>query len=173
MKNRGYVVLAGTVLLALLVPTVTRSMDGTAPSVGDFLARLAVLTGQQQRERRGHADATQVFALTADLDRSAPLTYGAISRIAADLGVAVTPPAVPAAPVSAERASAIAGLIATSYTMGGVVTPGENPSQCLTSDNRGTCVDCCKAATGLTGQYCGRFCHANVSPPPSPGEPEP
>src|SRR5881296_3003421 len=103
MKSRGYLVPAATMLFTLLAPGVTRSMDRTGPTVGDFLARVAVLTGEQQRERSGTADATKVFDLTADLERSTPLTYGAISRIAADLGIRVTTPAVPAGPVSAER----------------------------------------------------------------------
>ena len=171
MNRKGYLAPAVAMLLVFLVPGVNRATDRATPTVGDFLARVAVLASQQQRGES--SDAARVFELTAGLDRSEPLTYGGISRIAADLGVSVTPHAVPTAPVSAERASTIAGLLASSFAVGGVATPGEPPNECLSSDNRGVCVDCCKAATGLTGQYCGRFCHANVSPPPSPGEPAP
>jgi hypothetical protein len=83
-------------------------------------------------------------------------------------------PANPMSPVSAEGASAIAGVIAMGYAAHGAAGSVEDPpNQCLSSENRGSCVDCCKAAAGASGQYCGRFCHANVAPPPSPGEPTP
>ena len=172
MNRKSYLAPVVATMLVFFVPAVSRATDRAIPTVGDFLARVAVLASQQQTGG-GSSDVTRVSKLTAGLDRSEPLTYGAISRIAADLGVSVTPHAVPTAPVSAELASTIAGLLAASFSAGGVVTPGEVPNACLSSENRGVCVDCCKAATGLTGQYCGRFCHANVPPPPSPGEPTP
>jgi hypothetical protein len=70
------------------------------------------------------------------------------------------------------RIPALAGHIAAIIVVGSA-TLTDGPSQCLTSEDPGSCVDCCKEATGLTGAHCGRYCHANVPPPPSPDEPVP
>jgi hypothetical protein len=48
---------------------------------------------------------------------------------------------------------------------------GSGPEQCLSERNHGACVTCCKEVTGLSGPFCGRYCHSDVPPPP--GEPQP
>jgi hypothetical protein len=46
------------------------------------------------------------------------------------------------------------------------------PAACLSERNHGTCVDCCKEATGAPANVCSRFCKIVVPPPPEP-QPEP
>jgi hypothetical protein len=176
MKTRKGVALAGLVIaLSVGISGVAYSSDSAPATVGQFVKRLAVATQTQpSTTKASNGAATRTVAAWADLDPNSPLTYGTVYRIAADLGVQVAPPANPNAVVSSAQAGVIAGLISTSRGATGVAIPVDDvPSQCLSSDNRGKCVDCCKQASGDGGQFCGRFCHQNVPPPPSPGEPTP
>lgn len=151
------------------------SSDPAPATVAQFINSLAIKAGPQPVDAKTSKAATAKPAAAWDgLDSSAPLTYATVSRIAHDLGVQVTPPANPDAVVSSAQAGAIASLITAARGGASVSLPADEvPNQCLTSDNRGKCVDCCKSASGEDGQFCGRFCHANVAPPPSPGEPQP
>jgi hypothetical protein len=144
-------------------------------TVGDFLKKVAVAAGEQPRDARAASETQKQRGLgeNGEYDLSAPLTFGIVARIAGDLGVTVTPPSDSTRLVSAAQAGLIAGYIGANSAEATVSTLTVPPDQCLSSANRGACVDCCKAATGLTGKYCGQFCHANVPPPPSPGEPQP
>jgi hypothetical protein len=176
MKMRKGVALAGlVVVLSVGVSGSTYSSDSEPATVAQFVKRLAIEANVQPSTMAVSKGATPRPATAwADLNSSAPLTYGTVSRIAADLGVRVAPPANPDAVVSSAQAGAIASLIAAARAGASVGIPSdETPDQCLSSSNRGACVDCCKQASGLGGQFCGRFCHANVPPPPSPGEPQP
>jgi hypothetical protein len=161
------------VIFAAIVPGVVHSADQARATVGGFALRVSSLTSGQSAETGDVTTVMKRFGLPEGLDAGSPLTYGEIARIAASLGVAIAPEPNPSGPVSQDLSRAIAGLLSAAYAGHGAPATDEPPAQCLTSDNRGTCVDCCKAATNSTGQYCGRFCHANVTPPPSPGEPQP
>ena len=151
------------------------SSDQAPATVAQFIKSLAIDPRLQPFDSKTSKGATtKPAAAWAGLDLSAPLTYGTACRIAADLGVQVAPPANPDAVVSSAKAGVIARQISAARGGAGVALPADDiPSQCLTSDNRGKCVDCCKAALGEGGQFCGRFCQANVPPPTSPGEPQP
>ena len=176
MKKLKGVALAGLAIgLTAGISGTAYSSESDAATVGQFLKRLAVETQVHASTTQAPSSAaTRKAAAWADLNSSSPLTYGAVYRIAAGLGVQVAPPANPDAVVNSAQAGVIAGLISASREVTGVAVPADGiPSQCLTSDNRGKCVDCCKEASGDGGQFCGRFCHANVPPPPSPGEPTP
>jgi hypothetical protein len=151
------------------------SSDSAPAAVAQFIKALAIDARLQPSDPKTSKGATvKPAAAWAGLDSNAPLTYATVSRIARELGVQVAPPANPDAVVSSAQAGAIASLLAAVHGGASVTLPADDvPSQCLTSDNRGRCVDCCKAASGDGGQFCGRFCHANVPPPVSPGEPQP
>ena len=144
-------------------------------TVGEFLKKVAVAVGEQPRDARAASEAQKQRTLAAggEYDASAPLTFGIAARIAADLGVTVVSPGESTRLVSPAQAGLIASYIGANSAEAGVSTLTTPPDQCLSSANRGVCVDCCKSATGLTGKFCGQYCHANVPPPPSPGEPQP
>jgi hypothetical protein len=141
-------------------------------TVGGFAGQLAWALGADSATFKLAKASLRAQGVKGDLDASAPLTAGIAARVAADLGIKVAAPSDPASPVSARQAATLAGYIGL-MSLGAESTSVEPPNQCLSSENRGSCVDCCKEATGEKGQYCGRFCHANVSPPPSPDEPQP
>lgn len=142
-------------------------------TVGEFAVKVAGALGLEATDAKAAATALKGRGVTFAADLSATLTEGEAARIMADLGVAVVAPANPAAPLSAARAGSLVASIPTSASIEGISPQDEGPTQCLSSVDRGTCVNCCKTATGLTGKYCGHYCHANVAPPPSPGEPTP
>lgn len=173
MERRASVTLAATLLAALIIYPGTVSLAGpSSTTVGEFIARVSALTGQPQRSFLPSSATEAKAAGRSELLE--PLTFGVVLEVAAGLGISLKTPSNPLAPVSAEQAGVMATQIAMNYSArGSGVTVDEPPTQCLSSDNRGTCVDCCKQAIGASGQYCGRFCHANVPPPPSPGEPAP
>ena len=172
---KGLTLLGIVAVLSVGLSGVAYSSDPAPATVAQFLSRLAVqVKVQPSRTTESKAGAVKPATVQFDSSLNVPLTYDAVSRIAADLGVAIAPPANPGAVVSQAQAGAIASLIMASRAGASVEVPADDvPNQCLTSSNRGSCVDCCKEATGLGGQFCGRFCHANVPPPVSPGEPQP
>jgi hypothetical protein len=170
MKIQSALILAAALAIAGALPGLALAVDRAPVTVGDFAARVAVLTGQPPT----------VLAAAAKTDPAnrallgSSLTFGAISMVAADLGVTLKSPINPTAQVTAGQAEIIAGALARGYAArGSGNTIDEPPTECLSSENRGFCVECCKTATGGNGQFCGRFCHANVAPPISPGEPLP
>lgn len=166
-------VMVAVVVAAIVVPGILYSAEPVHPTVGGFALRVWSLTSDQSLPAGNEAAAMKRLGLPGGLDAGSPLTYGEILRISTSLGVEIAAAPNPAEAVSQERSNAIAGLLARAYTGHAAPATDEPPTQCLTSANRGSCVDCCKAALDSTGQYCGRFCHANVPPPPSPGEPQP
>jgi hypothetical protein len=176
MKTRKEFALASLVIaLTVGISGIAYSSDSAPATVGQFIKSLAVETrAQPSTPKDSSGTSPRAAAAWADLNANSTLTYGTVYRIAADLGVQVAPPANPNAVVSSAQAGVIAGQISASRGVTGVAVPADDlPSQCLSSDNRGKCVDCCKQASGEGGQFCGRFCHNNVPPPPSPGEPTP
>jgi len=142
-------------------------------TVGQFASRVVAAIGQDAGDIEAVKRSLRAMGLVTEFDAAAPLTAGMAARIAGELGVRVAPTPTPAAPLSTGQAVALAGHIAGVVVDKAAAGLTETPDQCLSSDNRGACVACCKEATGLTGQFCGHFCHANVPPPPSPEEPQP
>lgn len=171
MTKRLFVTVA--VLLVLAAGTMTATSAGGVVTIGQFATQLVAALGQDASDFAAATAALRVMGVTAKLDQNAPLTAGIAAQLAGELGVKVSAPSAPAGTVSAGQAAALAGYIAGVFVDQAAAGLGETPSQCLSSENRGACVNCCKGATGLTGQFCGRYCHANVPPPPSPDEPQP
>jgi len=142
-------------------------------TVGEFAVKVAGALGLEATDAKSAAGALKDRGVTFAADLSATLTEGEAARILSDLGVSVVAPANPGAVVTSVRAGSMAAAIPPSAGIEGISPEDDGPTQCLSSVDRGTCVDCCKAATGLTGKFCGKYCHANVAPPPSPEEPTP
>jgi hypothetical protein len=149
--------------------------DGTGDrgvTVGRFATQIASALGDNEHSAAVVGYSLRALGIEGGLEAREPLTAGTAAEFAAILGVRIAPPARADGRMSSSQATALVGHIASLYIeVNGI--PPEPPNQCLTSLNRGFCVDCCKVATGLKGQYCGRFCRDNVSPPPSPEEPMP
>ncbi len=143
-------------------------------TVGEFATQVARALGQEVAGQKEAVESLRGMGVNFDADLAAPLNEAAVARMAADLGIAMAPPADPAGTVSAAKSGQIAAAFGAAHLESRPVTSQEPPpTECLSSANRGACVNCCKSASGLGGQYCGHFCHANVAPPPSPGEPVP
>ena len=68
--------------------------------------------------------------------------------------------------------NAIVGRLAAFLEAKPVYTTDGLPTSCLSSTNRGACVNCCKEA-GAAANQCAHFCQSNVSPPVSDPEPQP
>lgn len=162
---------AGLTATALAAPGAPAN-PGKA-TVGEFAVRLATALGYDAADAKAAAGALNRRGVTLAADLSATLTEGDAARIISDLGIATVTPANPGAPVSAARAGSLVASIPASMSIEGISPEDEGPTQCLSSVDRGTCVNCCKDATGMTGKFCGHYCHANVPPPPSPEEPTP
>lgn len=142
-------------------------------TVGEFAVKVAGALGLDAVDAKTATAALKGRGVTFAADLSATLTEGEAARIMSDLGMAIVAPANPGAVVTSVRAGNLAASIPTSASIEGISPEDEGPTQCLSSVDRGTCVNCCKDATGLTGKFCGKYCHANVAPPPSPEEPTP
>jgi hypothetical protein len=162
--KRNLVILTAT---SMLVGHVLAGPGRERVTVGQFATQVAKAFGEDTRNV-----ATITVSLYADLDRNAPLTTGLAAQIARDLGVKIAAPANPSESMSAGQSASLAGYLVMAYAGQGA-TPSDPPTQCLVSENRGACVECCKEATGLSGQFCGRFCLANPPQGPSPEEPLP
>ena len=169
--------LLGLALCAGLAATVLAAPGAPATAakatVGEFAVRLATALGYDAPDAKAAAGALNRRGVTLAADLSATLTEGDAARVMSDLGIAMVTPANPGAPVSAARAGSLVASVPASMSIEGIAPEDEGPTQCLSSVDRGTCVNCCKSATGLTGKFCGHYCHANVAPPPSDGEPQP
>jgi len=163
--------------IALCVATLAQAAPGgnatpAATTVGLFVTQLAAaVEGEPQTFRSAQATLRRLGA-TGDFNASAVLTEGFVTRMAGDLGINVTPGTSPAATVSAVRSTAIAGRLATYLEARPNFNTEGLPTACLSSENRGACVNCCKE-TGASANACAHFCQSNVPPPPSDGEPTP
>ena len=142
-------------------------------TVGEFAVKVATALGYDAADAKSAASALKGRGVTFAADLSATLTEGEAARIMTDLGISVVAPTNPGASVPAARLGSLVASIPPSTGIEGISPEDEGPTQCLSSVDRGTCVNCCKSATGLTGKFCGHYCHANVPPPPSPEEPTP
>jgi len=176
MMRKPFVALAVSAVLtvAVFAAAGSSSVKSSSVTVGDFAAQVAVALGYEVPNQKAAVDALRNRGVNLTVDLNTQLTDGQVARMMSDLGIQVAAPANPASPVTQARASVFASTIGTTESLASTATENvEPPTQCLSSADRGTCVNCCKAATGLTGKYCGRYCHANVPPPPSPEEPTP
>jgi len=140
-------------------------------TVGQFANQIVAVVGKDSPSAEGIRATLRALGVGRDIDANAPLTAEVAAMIADVLRVKVARPTNPKGPMSAGQAMTLAGHIGSIY-IGATEGSVEPPVQCLTADNRGSCNDCCKETTGLTGQYCGRFCHM-IERPPSPDEPQP
>lgn len=161
------------VALGLLATAPGRAADRATDrvTVGQFTNQIVAIIGENPHGAENVRVTLRALGIGADIDANAPLTAGVAALVAEVLRVKVAPPSSPAALMTPGQATSLAGHIGSAY-VGATEGSVEPPVQCLTSLNRGQCNDCCKEATGLTGQYCGRFCHMNVATP-SPDEPQP
>jgi hypothetical protein len=182
MKTKALVVLAlslGLVAAAYAAPAAAPAKTGKT-TVGDFAVRVAAAFGTEEPNASKAADALRSRGVDLSADLSAPLTEGTVARIMSDLGMKVAAPANPNAPVSDAKAGYLAGVIGTQTVPTGISIENGLPTQCLSSVDRGTCVECCKVATAcgkppaaFDCNVCAKFCHNNVPPTPSDQEPAP
>jgi hypothetical protein len=172
---------AGLTMAAFAAPG-TPAGAGKA-TVGEFAVKVAVALGYTTPDTQAAVAALKGRGVHAISDPSATLTEGEAARIMSDLGMAVAKPSNPSAPVSSSKAGFLAGTIDMASVQAVSIEAVDLPDQCLHSADRGTCVNCCKNIVGQlpdngngtrdAGKECGHFCHANVPPPVSPGEPTP
>jgi hypothetical protein len=178
MKTKALLVLALCAGLAASVAVAGTSAKAAKTTVGDFAVQVSTALGDATPDAQKAAAALRSRGVNLSANLGATLTEGEAARILADLGVSVAAPADPSTPVSTVKAAVLAGMM-TNAT--GVRRQADSlPTQCLSSVDRGTCVDCCKAATAcgpppaaFDCNVCAKFCHNNVRPIPSDPEPTP
>jgi hypothetical protein len=174
MMRKPFVALAVGAILTVAVFAAPSATKMSTVTVGDFAAKVAVALGYDAQDQKAAVKSLQKRGVKMTADLGAPLTDGEVARMMADLGVRVSTPTDADAFVTPAKANALIGTIGMQAASIPVIeTTPPPPTQCLSSVDRGTCVDCCKAASGLTGKFCGRYCHSNVPPPISPEEPTP
>ena len=171
---------AGLTVAAYAAPG-TSANAGKA-TVGEFAVKVATALGYTTPDSKTAVEALKGRGVNLVADMSATLTEGEAARIMADLGMSVTAPANPGAAVSTSKAGFLAGTIGAAH-LESINPDVDPPTQCLSSVDRGTCVNCCKTAVGPlpdsghgtrdAGKECSKFCKANVPPNPSPEEPAP
>ena len=160
------------ICVATLAQAATRGNEPRTPTtVGTFLVQVATAIDGEPRTLDAARQTLRRLGANGAFDASATLTEGVVARLVADLGVAMGPGSDPGAPVSAVRSAAVAGHLGAVLEGRGLFTD-QLPSACLSSINRGFCVNCCKE-TGATASQCAHFCHANVPPVVSDEEPNP
>lgn len=163
--------------IALSAATLAQAASGgnTTPSkpatVGAFMVQVATAIDGQPRSLEAARETLRRLGATGAFDASATLTEGVVARLVTDLGVASTPTANPGAPVSTTRSAAVASRIGAVLEVRSFGSDSL-PTSCLSSLNRGYCVNCCKDS-GAPANRCADFCHANVPPGPSEEEPNP
>ena len=196
MMRKHFLVLA--LSAALAIAAFAAPGNGKQPAqpitVGEFAVMISQAIGAPATSPQTAVANLQARGLNTPLDLSARLTERQVISMFHDLGVVNIRSSNPADRVSNERAESILGTINLNSIAAfpNPPPPEELPTQCLSSFNRGTCVECCKAAIGsvpnpepnpddpdgdLTidpGRICAKFCKA-VLPPgqSSPSEPMP
>jgi len=180
MKTKALVVLALSLGLVAAAYAAPAAPAKTGTTVGEFAVRLATAFGTEEPNASKAAEALRSRGVDLSANLSATLTEGTVARIMSDLGMKVTAPANPNTPVSDAKAGYLAGVIGTQAMASSISLETGLPNQCLTSKNRGQCVECCKAAT-LCGpppavfdcNVCSKFCKNNNPGGPSDEEPAP
>ena len=158
-------------------------VDQRPATVGEFAVKLARVAGTASSDAKTAAQSLKSLGVNVGADLNATLTEDRAARILADLGFTVKSARTGTA-VSLSKADSLASLASAATIAATSVASTDLPAECLQSPNRGTCVDCCKAAVGpITnaqgnpqdpGLICTNFC-ASVLPPghQSPSEPTP
>jgi len=161
-----------TACLASLAVAAPDSARPNAPAtVGTFVRQVAAAVAGEPRTLDEARSTLLQLGSNQAFDPAAPLTEGFVAALAADLGVAIQTSRTPSNQITPAHAIALAGVLGLSAER--KTTSGDPlPTQCLSSQNRGVCVNCCKA-TGATASDCAHFCHSNVPPPTSTPEPQP
>ena len=153
--------------LAVAAPSPVRQ-SGPA-TVGGFVRQVAAAVDGEPRTLEQARGTLVRLGSSLRFEPTAPLTEAFVASLAADLGVAIQPSQTPSTQITPARSATIAGMLAMATDRHR--SDGDPlPVECLSSQNRGSCVNCCKA-TGAEASACAHFCHANV--PPSPSDPEP
>jgi hypothetical protein len=184
MQKHVLVLCAAALIGILPTEAMDRNTQGGTGTAGGFVTRLAQVLGQDARDAQSASKALERYGMLPLQDVSSPLTDGLVARIAADLGVAIQTPANPQSTVSSARGAALASLIGMSVLSKNTgLADVEPPTECLRSENRGQCMDCCKEAVGPLpdgaggtrepGRECAEFCKSNTEPPQSDPEPQP
>ncbi|HEV8200246.1 MAG TPA: hypothetical protein VGS03_09510 [Candidatus Polarisedimenticolia bacterium] len=180
MKTKALVVLALSLGLVAAAYAAPAAPAKTGTTVGEFAIRVATAMGTEEPNASKAAEAIRSRGVDLSVDLSATLTEGTVARIMTDLGMKVSAPANPNTPVSDAKAGYLAGVIGANAVTSGISLETGLPTQCLSSVDRGTCVECCKVATGcgkppapFDCNVCAKFCHNNVPPGPSDQEPAP
>ncbi|HEV8200247.1 MAG TPA: hypothetical protein VGS03_09515 [Candidatus Polarisedimenticolia bacterium] len=161
--------------IALCVASLAQAAPGKAQqaeTVGQFIANLAAAVTGEPQTLRSAQDTMRRLGSTGDFNASAALTEGFVARMANELGVNMTPGANASTPVSPARSTAIVGRLAAYLEAKPIYMTDGLPTQCLSSSNRGECVNCCKE-TGAPANQCAHFCVSNIPSPPSEDEPQP
>jgi hypothetical protein len=162
--------------VATLAQAGTRVNDPRTPAapatVGAFIMQVATAVEGEPRTLDAAQATLRRLGAHGAFDPSTQLTEAFVVRLAADLGVAMTPTSNPGAPVSTVRSAAVAGHLGAIFEGRPPFVTDALPTACLTSVNRGACVNCCKE-TGAPANACAHFCQSNVPPGPSDVEPNP
>ena len=145
-------------------------------TVGEFAVRVSAALGYEDPVAERAASNLNSWGVDLGADLATPLTEGRAARIMADLGIAVVPPAHPAAPVTEGRAGILAATIGTMLPSGPSterIDLAAPPSflQCLQAPNTGQCTQCCRdllpprLPTGTKSRLCAHLCmFANPAP---------
>ena len=161
---------------ATLAQAASRGKQPPTPTtVGTFMVQVATAIDGQPRTLDAARETLRRLGATGAFDASATLTEGAVARLVTDLGVAMGSTGNANAPVSAVRSAAVAGHLGAVLEGRRATSTDQLPTACLSSANRGECVNCCKDS-GAPANACAHFCHSNVPGCPSPpcdGEPNP
>jgi len=185
MQKHVIVLCAAAFMGILPIEAKERGPQSGTGTAGDFVTRLAQVLGQDARDAQSASKALERLGVSPLQDVRAPLTDGLVARIATDLGVVIQPPASPQTTVSSARGAALANLIGMSVLdRNSGPADFEPPTECIQSENRGKCVECCKQAIGSSSdtsgdekdvgsRQCAMFCTNNIPPPQSDSEPEP
>ena len=162
--------------VATLAQAGTRANDPRTPAapatVGAFIMQVATAVEGEPRTLEAAQATLHRLGAKGAFDPSAQLTEAFVVRLAAELGVAMIPTSNPGAPVSAVRSAAVAGHLGAIFEGRPVFSTDSLPNACLSSANRGECVNCCKDS-GAAANACAHFCQNNVPPGPSDVEPQP
>ena|SRR5437867_3315698 len=179
MMRKSLVVVAVSAALTVAAFAASSNSQKSTITVGDFAVKVTRAIGQPVTDKSAAVQSLRNLGVTIG-EANAGLTEGVAAKILADLGLHVSTSS-PSSAVTAGKADQLATMIGLASA---AVAPAdfELPKQCLSSFNRGLCVDCCKIAAGCTNLQaqcefstpCAKFCK-DVLPPGhvSPSDPEP
>lgn len=182
MMRKSILVLAVVAALTVGIFAATSSAQkSTTVTVGDFAVKVAKALGNKAASPREAAALLQKAGVNLEKNLSAELTEGQAAGILRDLGIkALT--SNPDKSLSAAKADQLAVAVSLSSASSVGTDDFNPPSSCQETGNRGTCVDCCKAAVGPIfnrqgnpqdpGKLCTIFC-STVVPPGLSSDPEP